>query len=192
MRITTNELTPELWPALEALFGSNGACGGCWCQAWRIAQNERWADIKGTAAKERLRQGALVGTIHGILAFSDERPVGWCTFGPRVSFPRLNRASSLRCEDASLVWSIPCFFVARSYRGRGVATALLDHALRAIKDRGVEVVEGYPVKPDKLGRYIAAFSWTGTRSLFERAGFVVVGNPEGSKRRVRRTFGYEP
>jgi len=183
--VTTTELRPELWPAVEALFGAKGACCGCWCQAWRIEKGERWADVKGEIAKDRLREGILHDTILGILAFDGERPIGWCTFGPRDSFPRLNRARSLRCEDSAKVWSVPCFYVCREARGRGVATALLDHALRAMAARGVKTVEGYPSAPNKDGSYIAAFSWTGTASLFEKAGFAVVGNPEGSKRRVR-------
>jgi hypothetical protein len=27
--------TAERWPDLEALFGKNGACAGCWCMWWR-------------------------------------------------------------------------------------------------------------------------------------------------------------
>jgi GNAT superfamily N-acetyltransferase len=184
--VATAELRPEYWAAVEELFGATGACGGCWCQAWRIAKGERWGDVKGATAKERLRRGILDGTVHGILAFDGETPVGWCTFGPRDSFPRLNRARSLRCNDSAEVWSVPCFYVRPDARGRGVATALLDHALRWMRERGVGVVEGYPAAPNKDGSYIAAFSWTGTMSLFEKAGFVVVGNPDGSKRRVRR------
>jgi GNAT superfamily N-acetyltransferase len=184
--VTTTELRPELWPAVETLFGQNGACGGCWCQAWRIEKGERWADVKGEVAKDRLRQGILHGTVFGILAFDGETPIGWCTFGPRDSFPRLNRARSLHCEDSAEVWSVPCFYVRRDARGRGVAGALLDHALRAMVARDVETVEGYPSAPNKDGSYIAAFSWTGTAPLFEKAGFTVVGNAEGSKRRVRK------
>ena len=74
----------------------------------------------------------------------------------------------------------------RDSRGRGVATALLSHALRAMAARGVKTVEGYPSAPNGDGAYIAAFSWTGTMALFEKAGFRVVGNAEGSKRRVRK------
>jgi GNAT superfamily N-acetyltransferase len=185
-KVNTKELTPDLWPLLESFFGSNGACGGCWCQAWRIAKGERWDDIKGAIAKERLCKGVLSGAVLGVLAFIDEKPVGWCTFGPRDSFPRLNRARSLKCNDSSSVWSIPCFFVSRDYRGRGVATVLLDRALRMMKRRNVEIAEGYPSKPDKAGRYISAFAWTGTQSLFRNAGFTVAGNPGGSKQRVRK------
>ena len=186
MQITTRELSPRLWPQLEALFGSNGACGGCWCQAWRIEKGERWSDVKGTTAKRRLRQGVLRSTTFGILAFDGKTPVGWCAFGPRDSFPRLNRARTLQCHDSSEVWSLPCFFVRREYRGRGVAKAMLRHAIKALKARGAKIAEGYPSKPDREGQYIAAFSWTGTQSLFQKLGFVVAGNRGGSKQRVRK------
>jgi hypothetical protein len=36
MKLTARPLTPDLWPALEDLFGSNGACNRCWCMYWRI------------------------------------------------------------------------------------------------------------------------------------------------------------
>jgi hypothetical protein len=36
-RIETRELAPGLWADLEALFGGNGACGGCWCMYWRLS-----------------------------------------------------------------------------------------------------------------------------------------------------------
>lgn len=192
MRITTKELRPGLWPKVEKLFGPNGACGGCWCQAWRIERGERWHEIQGATAKARLRKGVLHGSVHGILAFVGKEPVGWCTFGRRDSFPRLNRAPSLRCDDSSAVWSVPCFYVARGFRGIGVATAMLDHAIRAMRRRGVKIAEGYPSKPDAEGQYIAAFAWTGTRSLFRKAGFTVVGNPRGSKQRVRKAIRVAP
>ena len=188
MGFTTKEVNPTLWPEIEKLFGSNGACGGCWCQAWRIERSESWSEVKGGVARARLQKDIREGTTHGILAFDADIPVGWCTFGPRDSFPRLNRATTLKCNDSSRVWSIPCFFVSRKYRGKGVATAMLDHAIKVMKRLRVRIAEGYPSKPDKEGRYIAAFAWTGTRSLFRKAGFTVAGNPNGSKQRVRKEF----
>ncbi|MGB7622468.1 MAG: GNAT family N-acetyltransferase [Terriglobia bacterium] len=188
MRITTKELRPDLWPALESLFGINGACGGCWCQAWRIEKGERWAEVKGAVAKARLRKGVRKRSMFGILAFVANKPVGWCTFGPRDSFPRLNRAPSLQCDDSTEVWSLPCFFVARGFRRKGVAGALLKPALTAMSRQGVRLAEGYPSKPDKAGRYIDTFAWTGTLSLFRKAGFTRVGNPTSSKQRVRKTL----
>lgn len=192
MRLRTVQLEPGLWPQVEALFGKKGACGGCWCQAWRIEKGERWHDVKGEVAKERLRGGILNGSTMGIIAFDGEVPIGWCTFGPRDSFPRLNRARTLQCGDSSRVWSLPCFFVIRGYRGMGVAKATLKHALEAMKEKGAKIAEGYPSKPNKDGRYIAAFAWTGTISLFEKAGFTIVGNADGSKIRVRKQLNDVP
>jgi hypothetical protein len=121
MKVRTEDLRPALWPRVEELFGKNGACGGCWCQAWRIEKGERWDNVKGAVARERLRGGIEDGTTLGVLAFDGEAPIGWCTYGPRTSFPRLHRARSLQCADAALVWSNPCFFALRTHRRQGVA-----------------------------------------------------------------------
>jgi len=185
MKIETRKLTPDLWTDVENLFGANGACGGCWCMSWRIEKGQKWEEIKGATAKQRFKKGILNCSIRGILAYADSQPVGWCTFGPRTDFSKLDRAPSFKCGDAENVWSIPCFFVKSGFRGVGVSTALLSAALRAMKKQGCKIIEGYPSKPGKDGQYIAAFSWTGTQSLFSKAGFRVVGNKDGGKQRVR-------
>ncbi|MHC9541501.1 MAG: N-acetyltransferase family protein [Vulcanimicrobiota bacterium] len=184
--IETKELCPELWPDLESLFGRNGACGGCWCMYWRIQKGVKWEAVKGAPNKEQLKQSVLAGRIYGILAYHGTEPVGWCTFGPRLEFPRLDRSPSLKCDDAALVWSVPCFFVKSRFRGKGAGRALLRHAIQAMMDKGAKIAEGYPSKPGKDGKYISAFSWTGTISLFEKEGFEIVGDKAKGKLRVRR------
>lgn len=180
------DLCPELWPAFEALFGASGACGGCWCWSWRVEDGERWEELKGAEAKRRMQAAVARGDAHGVLAFAGEEPVGWCAYGRRLEYPKLARARSLACEDAPRVWSLPCFFVKRGWRGKGVASAMLRGALALLRERGAELVEGYPAKPPASGAPLpAAFAWTGTRRLFEAAGFEVVGNAEGAKARVR-------
>src|SRR5664280_2892953 len=63
--IVCRELEPRLWPQLEALFGVHGACGGCWCWHWRLAEGEHWDDVKGEVAHERLHQAVQSGSVHG-------------------------------------------------------------------------------------------------------------------------------
>jgi GNAT superfamily N-acetyltransferase len=186
MPITTKILTPKLWPEVEKLFGANGACGGCWCIYWRVKEGENWEALKGKTARSRMKKGVSGGSIQAVLAFDGNEPVGWCTFGPRLDFPRLERARTLLCDDAEHVWSVPCFFVKAGHRGQGVAGAMLEHALRDMKRRGAAIAEGYPSKPGKDGKYIAAFSWTGTRGLFVKLGFKPTGNKGGGKVRVRK------
>lgn len=183
--LETKELTPELWPALEELFGSNGACGGCWCMSWRVEKGESWAELKGAGAKQRMKALVQKDQAHGILAFAGKLPVGWCAFDRRQEFAKLDRAPSLACDDAEKVWSLPCFFVRAGYRDQGVAGVLLAAATRAIKARGGKIAEGYPARPPGDGKKLpAAFAWTGTRPLFEKAGFKLVGEPDS--KRVRR------
>ena len=188
MPLRTAVLTPAAWEQVEALFGERGACAGCWCMFWRLGKGERFADLQGEQLKQRFRAGVLGGTVHGVLAFDGGEPVGWATFGPRLSFARLQRSPSLACDDPERVWSIPCFFVRRSHRRRGIARALLSAALGEMRQRGVMLVEGYPVKPTVSGEPLpAAFTYTGTRSMFETAGFrLEPGAATHSRQRVRR------
>jgi hypothetical protein len=72
--IVTREFVPALWPALEKLFGANGACGGCWCMFWRLEETERYEDVKGPSAKRRLKALARAGKLHGVLAFHGDEP----------------------------------------------------------------------------------------------------------------------
>lgn len=188
--IETRELTPDLWPDLEKLFGKNGACAGCWCMFWRLAEGERFDEVKGPNAKRRQKQLVAAGRSLGILGYVDGEPVGWVAFGPRREFAKLDRAPSLRVEDADTVWSVPCFFVKAGFRGRGVAGALLDAAVAAMRQRGARVVEGYPVKLD--GRSAPAFIYTGTLPLFARAGFAVAEARPRGKQRVRLALSGAP
>jgi predicted GNAT family acetyltransferase len=173
MTITYEELTPELWPALERLFGRNGACGGCWCMWWRVERGGKlWEETKGRRAKARIKKLVAAGEALGILAFDGESPVGWCSFGPRADFPRLETVKAYRRDDTEGVWCVNCFFIGRTHRGRGVARGLLKTALASMRRRGVKTVEGYPVTTTKDGRKLAAaFAWTGPERIFTEAGF---------------------
>jgi GNAT superfamily N-acetyltransferase len=187
-RLTIRDLTPASWPAMETLFGERGACGGCWCMYWRLDKGERWDDLKGAPARSRMRALVNKGEAKGALAFAGDEPVGWCAYGRRPEFARLARARMLACADAGHVWSIPCFFVKAGWRDRGVATALLAHAMTSLRRRGAKIVEGYPVNLKAGARLPNAFAWTGTRAMFEAAGFRLEGTGRTSKVRMRRRF----
>ncbi len=186
-RIETRELTPERWPAFEKLFGANGACAGCWCMFWRLEEGERFDDVKGAEAKRRMKALVRKGAAQGLLAFAGDEPVGWLALGPRREFKKLDRAPSLKCDDADDVWSLPCFFVHKDWRGQGVATALLKAALPVLKARGAKVVEGYPVKPPEgTAKLASSFAYTGTVPLFLKQGFGLVAERPKGKQRVRK------
>lgn len=153
---------------------------------WRLEKGERWEDLKGAPAKRRMKALVVSGRARGAIAFAGKEPVGWVAFGPRRDFPRLDRARTLACDDADVVWSLPCFFIKPGWRDRWVAAALLAHSMKRLARAGAQVAEGYPVNLKPGQRLPNAFAWTGTRSLFAAAGFELAGPGSTSKVRMRR------
>jgi GNAT superfamily N-acetyltransferase len=96
--------------------------------------------------------------------------VGWCAVAPRERFPRVLRSPTVRPVDDRPAWAVVCFVVARAERRRGVAAALLDAAVAYAAAHGAAAVEGYPVDAGGRRRPSAAL-YTGTASMFRRAGF---------------------
>lgn len=183
--IILRELNAELWPDLENLFGRNAGCGGCWCQWWRIAGVEHWNDVKGEVARARLHQQVREGRAHGVLAYEGGKPVGWCSFEPRSTLPRVQRSRSFKGLEAEGAWFVGCFFVERSQRRRGIAELMLSKALEYMKRDGAEVVEACPrdthgaAQPD-------AFVYTGTRAMFEHHGFAAAEGRRGATVLLKR------
>jgi GNAT superfamily N-acetyltransferase len=165
-------VTPERWTDLEKLFGKHGASGGCWCMWWRLKRSE-FVKQKGEGNKKALKRIVDSGKIPGILAYANGEPVGWCSVGPRESYPALERSRVLKRIDDKPVWSIVCFFVAKTFRHKGLTIALLKAAIAHVKEHGGKIVEGYPVEPKK-GYTPDPFAYTGLASAFRKAGFVEV------------------
>jgi GNAT superfamily N-acetyltransferase len=162
-------LTPERWTDFEELFGEHGAAGGCWCMWWRLTGKEFDAQ-KGEGNRMAMKAIVDSGHVPGILAYHEGHPVGWCSVAPREEFPRLERSRILKLVDDAPVWSVVCFFIAKSYRRRGVARRLLLAALGYVRDCGGSIVEGYPVEPKK-GSTPDPFAYHGLASMFRSAGF---------------------
>jgi len=165
-------LTPDRWKDFEALFGSRGACGGCWCMWWRLSRSEF---MLSKGEKNRIAMKRLVdsGEVPGILAYDGSRAVGWCAVAPRESYGLLERSRILSRVDDQPVWSISCFFVAKTCRHCGLTVRLLHAAVDHVRTRGGKIVEGYPTE-SKPGRQADAFVYTGLASAFRKAGFIEV------------------
>ncbi|HJX02513.1 MAG TPA: GNAT family N-acetyltransferase [Candidatus Bathyarchaeia archaeon] len=178
-------LTRERWPDLEILFGKRGACGGCWCMYWRLKRSQFLAQ-KGEGNRNALKEIVDSNQIPGLLAYSGKEPVGWCSVAPREAFQTLERSRILKRVDDEPVWSVVCFFVAKSFRGKGVTVVLLKAVLDYVRDKGGKVVEGYP---NELGTKLPdAFVYTGLASAFRKAGFTEVARRSKSRPIMRCTL----
>lgn len=141
--------------------------------SWRLARSD-FMRQRGELNREALKGLVDSGKVPGILAYSAGQPIGWCAVAPREAFPRLERSRILRQVDDKPVWSVVCFFVAKAFRGKGMNAKLLDAALNYVKGQGGNIVEGYPVEPNRDWRPPDPFVYTGLVSAFRKAGFVEV------------------
>lgn len=168
-RFEIRPLTKDRWSDFADLFGPRGACGGCWCMWWKLKRSE-FEKRKGEGNRRAMKRLVDRGEVPGLLAYDGDRPVGWIAVAPREHYPALGRSRILKPVDDTPVWSVVCFFVARSHRDRGVSVELLHAAVEFVRQRGGAVVEGYPVEPKKE-RMPQVFAFTGLASAFVKAGF---------------------
>jgi len=171
-------VTPDRWPDLEALFGPNGACEGCWCMNWRLKRSV-YNELDAEGHKAELRQLTYSNPAPGVLAYQDGAPVGWCSIGPREAFAALESSRILKRVDDRPVWSIICFYVAKTARRSGLMAALLRAAVNYARQQGARIVEGYPIDmqtPSLVGQKLTGYSgFMGIASVFRGAGFVEAG-----------------
>ncbi|NWG10266.1 GNAT family N-acetyltransferase [Candidatus Bathyarchaeota archaeon] len=139
---------------------------------WRLKRSE-FDRLKGEGNRRAFKQIVDSGEILGILAYASGQPVAWCAVAPREAYSALERSRTLKRVDDKPVWSVVCFFVAKSFRGKGVTGKLLKAALEHVRKQGGTIVEAYPVDPKK-GRIPDVYAYTGSVSTFRKAGFVEV------------------
>ena len=182
--LNCHPLTPSRWPDFEALLGPHGAYGGCWCMWWRSTRRE-FEQRKGEGNRRAMQAIVASGEVPGILAYIQGRAAGWCSVAPRERFGALERSRVLGRLDGEPVWSIVCFYVARAYRGQGVAEALIGGALDHVRAEGGRIVEAYPTVP--RGRQLPPVSsYLGVPAMFSRAGFVECARPSEARVIMRR------
>jgi GNAT superfamily N-acetyltransferase len=172
-------LTPQRWRDFERLFGVHGAYGGCWCMWWRSTRREFEAR-KGEGNRRAMKAIVDSGKVPGLLGYLANEPVGWCSVAPREEFRSLERSPVLKRLDDRPVWSLVCFYVAKGFRGRGIAEALIDGALDYVKSQGGSILEAYPTPPRKEP-LAPVSSFMGLPAMFTRTGFVECARPSRSK-----------
>jgi GNAT superfamily N-acetyltransferase len=169
IKLDIHPLTPERWLDLESLFGSQGADGGCWCMYWRLARKQFDAG-RGESNRLMFKKIVETGKPVGLLAYADEKAVGWMAIAPRDEYPTMDRSNVLKRVDNKKVWSISCFYTAKGFRNSGVMVALIEAAKDYVRQHRGTIIEGYPIVP-RSDKVSPGSAYTGLHSAFLRAGF---------------------
>lgn len=170
-------MTFEVRPATFARFEDVAAVIGpkrpdasvCWCLSHRVDAKTNKALVgpeRGEYVKELTRRTVAPG----VLAYDGDEVVGWAAVAPRSELP-FARSRKIPHVDDLAVWSVWCIRVRPGHRGQGIAHEVLEGAVEYAFAQGAPAVEGYPV--DNEGAKVdLTMAYVGTRSLFEKAGFI--------------------
>ena len=172
MNITIKKLTPELCADYFDFFDNRAFSdrGGAYCYC-------TWFHVTCTveehygAGRDAMKANAAAmiksGRLNGYLAYDGGIAVGWCNADDRAVYARLPDC----CEEGEgRVKSIVCFEIAPEYRGKGIASALLEQVIADAKDEGYTVVEAYP----KLRETPDPYDYAGPIRMYEKAGFAIM------------------
>ena len=188
-------LTPELAEDYFDFFDNRAFSDGspfypCYCNAFNMSKDRIEAEFNRKAEeygggkeswKRALRESAermvAAGEIQGYLAYDQGKAIGWCNANERMSYYRTGEfdlgnvpedEAYTHCSRPGEVKAIVCFEIAPGYRGRGIASMLLQRVCDDAKAEGYQYVEAYPVQD---GGYLG-MAFTGPVHMYEKAGFV--------------------
>ncbi|GAA4287866.1 GNAT family N-acetyltransferase [Georgenia daeguensis] len=179
----THPVTPDRFDDFADIINPNRRATHCWCLSHRL-QAKDIEELGGGDRERAMRALCERENPPGVVTYLDGVPVGWCNVGPRAEIPRLSRSKLIRPVDDVPVWSIICVVVRGGHRRKGVTGPLLEGAVAYAASRGAPAVEAYPVDPP--GRMDTTMAFVGTRAMFEKAGFRVIGTTDAVASRMPR------
>jgi GNAT superfamily N-acetyltransferase len=127
--------------------------------------------------------------VPGLIGYQDGNPVGWVSVAPRAEYGRIVRSPLLgpgrgQAAKEPTIWAVVCFWMPNAERGKGVASALLDPAIDHARTQGARTLEAYPIDAGGAHRPSANL-FTGTLSMFVKAGFSEIERRRGTRPIVR-------
>lgn len=155
-------------------FADNPAWAGCYCHFFHAATALDWSALPADANRTAIGARIEVGEMEGFLAHDDaNRVVGWLNAQPRHKLPhcfaRLEFPPTPIDVPAYEAAVVLCIVIDPALRRRGVARALLTHALAALAARGIRVVDAFPAATAEGS---PAAHCRGPLRLYEQLGFL--------------------
>jgi hypothetical protein len=165
-------LTSETFGDFAALVERNkGMFASCWCTWFHPDCAERGQSAEGNRAlKQRL---VAEGVAHAALVYDGDLAVAWAEYGTPEELPGIHhRKEYLATAERLPDYRVTCIQVEKVHRNHGLAAIALRGAVGLIAEAGGGVVEGYPHDTGGVRKKNSSFLYNGTRTMYEREGFV--------------------
>lgn len=186
MSIIAVSAGPEHEAGLSALF--EAAHCACHCRYWHFTGDKNdWLARMALAPEDNraeLHQALREGSdeARGIVALTEDGAlVGWLKVAPaqamgKVYTQRLYRNLPCFRGERDGVFTIGCALVHPHHRHQGVATTLVDAAVRIAPSWGARALEAFPRRPREP--VSDEELWTGPMGAYAKSGFVEVDSFE--------------
>lgn len=193
MNLEIKPLTPELAADFfdffdNRAFTDHAEWSFCYCTYFhidserekvisnRVKEGKDFRTILRNAAAEFINDG----TLQGYLIYDGDITIGFVNANDKTAYRRfdVDRAMSTYVSESSCcrVKAVTCFTIAPEYRGKGIATIVLERICKDAGQDGYSAVEGYPrTYPEHF-----EFPYNGPERLFEKVGFVKVDERIGA------------
>lgn len=185
MNLTIKPLTPELsndyFDFFENRAFTDDSPYRCYCQVYQMSKEQQKAEIDsadgadyGLISKRAAQKQIETGVLRGYLAFADGMAIGWCNANDKANYSP-DHGAHFHAPAEKREMAVVCFEIAPEYRGKGVATALLNRVLADAKSNGYKSVDAFPVIRNERYEWDCA----GPYRLYEKAGFVKISEHDG-------------
>ncbi|HBR31389.1 MAG TPA: hypothetical protein DD733_04840 [Clostridiales bacterium] len=173
------ELSADYFDFFENRAFTDDSPYRCYCQVYQMSKEqyqvvyENVDDVDlGYISREVAERQIESGILKGYLAFIDGVVIGWCNSNDRANYPvePVYDDTPFYAPAEKREKAVVCFEIAPEYRGKGVATALLQRVINDAKAEGYSAVVGFPAVRNE--RYEWDFS--GPVRLYEKLGFIKV------------------
>ena len=100
----------------------------------------------GRLSREVAERQIASGALRGYLAFDDVVAIGWCNANDKANYPVESCTGDRFYAPAEKrEKAVVCFEIAPEYRGKGIATALLQRVIDDARAEGYIAVEAFPL-----------------------------------------------
>ena len=169
-RLTANLIDDFLYYFDNVGFADNPEWSMCYCYFHHcpggIKEFEKLTKEENRRASIELIKS---GKLNGFLAYSNDKPVGWCKADLKESFANLPFKNDEILAENIKIAAVACFLISPTQRRQGIARELLQYACSSFNNHGYIMVEGYPRK----GKQSDSHSYNGPISLYESEGFTI-------------------
>lgn len=196
MNITIRPLSPELSADYFDFFENRAFTDDspyrCYCQVFHMTKEQYKTSYDNIAAKgldpgpasrEEAKRQITDGVLRGYLAYVDGKSIGWCNANDRANYPTEPYYDvPFHAPVENREKAVICFEISPEYRGKGVATALLQQVIVDAKAEGYFAVVSFPVARSE--RY--EWDCRGPFHMYEKAGFVKVSEAKQDENMIMR------